>query len=349
MATKFLTEDGVRRLWAAIEAKFLDASEIETIIENLPTGEGDDMIALTNKEIDDITGYVDINTVEDLNTILATKDKATLYMANPIAVAEPITIGAGKDVTIYISNEITNNTTTAAFVVVGGNLVINGRGGSIVGQTPAVAVRSGEATVNGGSYTTTRAGQVMTAMGEGSVLTLNNVNLHGQETAAMAFDGATLNINGGEYETVDNFVVGTNGTTGRGKNTINIKNVKLNAHIASAGYEACGIYVANDDIVTIDGNTKINVDGGCGILMRAGTVTVKSGVQIITTAAAEPGWVGDNKVKMSQAGIIYHEAANYPGKEGMSLVVEKNVIFDVAGEEVEVISNEETPNVTIGA
>ena len=56
MASKFLNEDGVRRLWAAIEAKFIDADEIDTIIANLPTGTAN-MIALTNEEIDTITGY----------------------------------------------------------------------------------------------------------------------------------------------------------------------------------------------------------------------------------------------------------------------------------------------------
>lgn len=57
MASKFLSEDGVRRLWAAIEAKFMDADEVDAIIEALPTGTAD-MVALTNGEIDAITGYV---------------------------------------------------------------------------------------------------------------------------------------------------------------------------------------------------------------------------------------------------------------------------------------------------
>lgn len=56
-ATKYLSEDGVRRLWAAIEAKFMDADEIDAIIADLPTGTAD-MVALTNGEIDEITGYV---------------------------------------------------------------------------------------------------------------------------------------------------------------------------------------------------------------------------------------------------------------------------------------------------
>lgn len=57
MASKFLSEEGVRRLWAAIEAKFIDMTELDDIIAELPVGTAD-MIALTNGEIDAITGFV---------------------------------------------------------------------------------------------------------------------------------------------------------------------------------------------------------------------------------------------------------------------------------------------------
>lgn len=57
MASKFLSEDGVRRLWAAIEAKFVDMTELDDIIAELPVGTAD-MVALTNGEIDAITGFV---------------------------------------------------------------------------------------------------------------------------------------------------------------------------------------------------------------------------------------------------------------------------------------------------
>lgn len=57
MASKFLSEDGVRRLWAAIEAKFVDMTELDDIIAELPVGTAN-MVALTNGEIDAITGFV---------------------------------------------------------------------------------------------------------------------------------------------------------------------------------------------------------------------------------------------------------------------------------------------------
>lgn len=55
---KVLTENGVRRLWAAIESKFVDLAELDDILEELPAGTTD-MVALTNSEIDEITGYTE--------------------------------------------------------------------------------------------------------------------------------------------------------------------------------------------------------------------------------------------------------------------------------------------------
>ena len=54
---KVLTEDGVRRLWAAIEAKFVDNDEISAMLAEIEPGTL--VEALTNEEIDTITGYIE--------------------------------------------------------------------------------------------------------------------------------------------------------------------------------------------------------------------------------------------------------------------------------------------------
>lgn len=238
------------------------------------------------------------------------------------------------------------NGNNIAFLVDGGELVIDGAG-EISGAGCAIAARNGgKVTVNGGTYTSTAAGQAMAAVGAGTSITINDATVNSQEFAVMAFDGAELNINGGTYNTVDNCVIGTNGTAGRGGNTINIKNATLLGKIKSSGYEACGIYIANNDTVNVE-DSEIIVENGCGILMRAGNVTVKN--TKITTTGTAGGFVGDKKKVMSNSGIIYDEASNYPGKAGMSLVCGPDVTFDCSGETVEILSNEETPNVTIVA
>ena len=52
---KVLTQAGVERLWAAIEAKFIDINEIEDLLPEVEPGTA--MEALTNEEIDAIKKY----------------------------------------------------------------------------------------------------------------------------------------------------------------------------------------------------------------------------------------------------------------------------------------------------
>lgn len=53
MAKKYLDEAGVQRLWEAIEAKFTDIDELTAAL----TAAGLEIQALTNEDIDAITGY----------------------------------------------------------------------------------------------------------------------------------------------------------------------------------------------------------------------------------------------------------------------------------------------------
>lgn len=253
--------------------------------------------------------------------------KIGIKLTTDLALTAPIEVGEGKEIILDLGgNTLTANNGTG-IEVKGGKVTIDN--GSITGSKRALTVANGgEAIVNGGTYTTTFEGQVMSTQGEGSTLTINGGNFTSQECGAMAFNGATLIVNDGNFDTIDNFAIGTNGSEGRGKNTIVVNKATISANITSANYEACGIYVANDDEVTIGKDVVINVLNGCGILMRAGNVTVKKGVKInLTTDKGTnfTGYVGDNKTKMTQSGIIYHESANYPGKAGMSLVVEDGV------------------------
>lgn len=313
----------------------------------------------TDEPTSDEDEPTDIGSPEDLTQLLETKDKVEINLANDMVFTAPVTISEGKIVTIHMNDNITNEMTKqlnpetnknewigAALVANGGTLVIDGEG-EISGAGRAIqAQNGGTVIINGGTYTSTSAGQTMAAIGANSSITINDATVNSQEFAVMAFDGAELNINGGTYNTVDNCVIGTNGTAGRGGNTINIKNATLLGKIQSNGYEACGIYVANNDIVNIE-DSEIIVENGCGILMRAGNVTVKN--TQITTTGTTGGYVGDKKKVMSNSGIIYDEASNYPGKAGMSLVYGPDVTFNCSGETVEILSNEETPNVTVVA
>ena len=296
------------------------------------------------------TKRVTVDSVEDIINSIQNYNSVELKFTDDLTLTSSINIPEGKEVIVNLQGQTITSNVATAFTVDGGKLTIGN--GNVTGSQRAVVVSNGgEVVVEDGNYTTTRAGQVMNVQGKGSLLTINGGTFNSQEVCAMPFDGAELVINDGNFNTIDNFAIGTNGTTGRGKNTITINKAILNCDIESDGYEACGIYVANDDKVIVGKNVEINVLNGCGILMRAGEVEVKKGVKInITTDKGNDftGWVGDNKTKMTQSGIIYHESANYPGKQGMKLTVDDGVTISAINHSIEILSNEETPNVKIG-
>ena len=129
----------------------------------------------------------------------------------------------------------------------------------------------------------------------------------------MAFDGSTVVINGGTFTALDNFVVGTNGTAGRGGNTITINAGTFNGGIQTSGFVACGIYVANSDTVVVNGGTFV-VTNGVGILARSGSTTVGEDVVFNVTGNGELGKVGDSQVTVPAGAVLVLDLkANYPG------------------------------------
>ena len=148
----------------------------------------------------------------------------------------------------------------------------------------------------------------------GAKLTINgNGNVNAQEGCVMAFTGSEVVINGGTYTCYDNFVIGTNGTSGYGSNVITVNGGTFNGGIQSAGYVACGIYVANSDTVTVNAGT-FNITNGVGILARSGNTTIGEDVVFNVTGDGHLGKVGDSKVTVpAGAVLVYDLAANYPG------------------------------------
>jgi hypothetical protein len=185
-------------------------------------------------------------------------------------------------------------------------------------------------------------------VGEGSKITFDGGELTAVEGGIGAFDKGEIVINGGKIKGTDNFPVFTNGSAGRGGNTITINGGEFEGNITSAGYESCCVYIANNDTLVVNGGKFVSTDG-CGILMRAGNVTIND-CEIIAgkkdSDSHSPGFVGDNKTAMSASAVIYHESANYPGKAGMSLTIHGGT-FVGADHALEVLSNEATPNVTV--
>ena len=136
-------------------------------------------------------------------------------------------------------------------------------------------------------------------------------------------NGASVTVEGGVLETRDNAVIGGNGTRSgtedKGSTTITMTGGTLIGHIVTSGYVACGIYAPNHGAVTVTGGT-IYADGGVGILVRAGTLEVWD-VRIEATGNADTiGMVGDSRVVVPCAAIVFDEEANYPGMSETDIV-----------------------------
>ena len=172
--------------------------------------------------------------------------------------------------------------------------------------------------LNLNGHTLTATNDIALSAVNGAKLTINgNGNIIAQEACVVAYSGSTIEINGGTYTAIDNFVIGTNGTVkpgdDQGHNTITINAGTFNGGIQSAGYVACGIYVANSDTVTVNGG-EFNVTNGVGILARSGNTTVGEDVVLNVTGNGTLGKVGDSQVTVpSGEKIVIDFAANYPG------------------------------------
>jgi len=324
------TSTDKQRVSEAITKDELD----EAIFEN-------DEYILSDDEISRLLGVAE--TEEDFLALLADSDVVTL--GADIALETPVTVE--KDLTIELNGCTLTGTaaskTANLFTVNGAKLTLKGQGVLNVTGRIAQANDGAEIVVESGSFETN---DVAFTAGKGGKVTLNGGEINAVEGGIIAPEGGgEIEVNGGMIDVSDNFAIGTNGSSGRGGNTIVINGGTLIGNISSADYEAIGVYVPNSDTLVMNGGT-IRANGGAGICMRAGNVTINGGEIVATSGDHVPGYIGDKKTKMNASGIIYHESADYPGKAGMSLVVNDGVITG-AEHSIEVLSNEETPNVTI--
>jgi len=306
----------------------------EAIFEN-------DKYILSDDEINHILGVAE--SAEDFLNALTENDVVTL--GADIELDTPVVIE--KDLTIELDGFTLTGAaaskTANLFTVNSGTLTLKGPGLLTVSGRIAQANDGAEIVVESGSYETN---DVAFAAGRGGKVTMNGGAIQAVEGGIIAPEGnGVIEVNGGTIDVSDNFAIGTNGSRGRGGNVITINGGVLTGNITSAEYEAIGVYVPNSDTLIMNDGT-IRANGGAGICMRGGSVTINGGEIIATTGPNVPGYIGDKKTKMKASGIIYDYNANYPGRDGMSLTVNDGTITG-ADHALEVLSDEETPNVTV--
>jgi len=293
--------------------------------------------ALSNYELDIITGSA--SSVLALKELIARGGNvdmaANLTFSEPITVAQNVVLDLGGNTLSYSGSDY-------AFVVNGATITF--KNGTIqTNARVAQATNGGEIIVNGGSYRSNAVGFVVE--GIGSKFTLNAGEINSSNGGIGAFNQGSIEINGGDVVAHDFAAIFTDKTSGHGGNSIVINNGNLFGNVTTTGYESCCVYIANNDTFVMNNGTLTSSDG-CGILMRAGTVTINNGSITAIRGDNSPGKIGDDATQMSASAVIYHESANFPGKANMSLTITDG-LFTGTDHSVEILSNETTPNVHI--
>ena len=142
---------------------------------------------------------------------------------------------------------------------------------------------------------------------------LNGKTVTAEKDFATVKEGSKLTVNGGTFTSMDNNVVATNGSESKGCE-ITINGGVFNGNIKTKGYIACGVYVANDDTVMINGGT-FNIVDGVGILMRAGKTTIGKDVVInlTNTGTVTSGKVGDAVINITTPShLVVDLKSKYP-------------------------------------
>lgn len=194
---------------------------------------------------------------------------------------------------------------------------------------------SGTAIINNGTLIVKNGAVVSTGncgigVGSNSETTiLSDVTVTAQESAVITSKstGAKIFIEGGTFTSTDNAVIAGNGSERTGNpNIIVINGGTFNGGITTAGYVAYGIYAPWKDQITVNGGT-FHITGGAGIVARAGQVSVNGGTFICTGNAT--GKVGDSRVVVPCAALVFDSEANYPALTNESVILVKNGTFTV--------------------
>ena len=271
------------------------------------------------------TGAGTSQTAEATTTAVA-KIGETAYSTLQAAVT-----AAGQTATTIV---LQNSTTESVKIPAGANITLD-----LNGHTIQTADNSGyDAIVNLGVLTvkdSKTGGKIISkhnsgiGIGPNSTTTVEYAEITGQEGAIGGWNetvGATVTIEDGHFKGIDNAVVIFNGSRREGAaNEITINGGTFEGTIQTGGYVACGIYAPWKDIITVNNGT-FNITGGAGIVARAGNVTVNGGT--FNTNGNATGKVGDSRVVVPCAALVFDSEANYPGLSADSKIEVKDGKFN---------------------
>lgn len=173
---------------------------------------------------------------------------------------------------------------------------------------------------------------------------INNGYIKGREGCVAAYGkGATIYVDGTKQmigndgqsygvtdgspvlTCLDNAPVAGNGTRNATKNyggtAMTIGKSVLIGNIKTAGYVACGIYHPQNGQLTIKDGAQIYANGGVGVLMRGGKLTMTGGEIVASGDKELVGKVGDSRVVVPTSGIVFDDYAGYYDHANVNVAV----------------------------
>ena len=261
-----------------------------------------------------------VSDVSGLNAMLANdKAEVNVTLSDDVAVTSSIVVPEGKKLNLDLGGN-SLSASGIALSVNGGEAVVSNGSVSSSANT-AISVRNGgTVTVDGADITSARSNGIAAT---GATIVMNSGTVTAQEAGLLGFKDSNIIINGGVIEGLDNGPVMGNGSAAGTANDGTNMNVVMNggklvAHIQSAGYIACAVYVPNSGSFIMNGG-EIESDG-CGICMRGGTVNIGANAKITANGATGVrGKVGDSRVVVGPYAVVYDANSKYPAMNTLEL------------------------------
>ncbi len=310
-----------------------------------------------------VTRYVAQVGNEKYTSVLTAVNKAAAGAT--VQLLKNVSMGNAFSVSKQVTLDLNGKTLTIPYIEVNkdGNLTIKDgiaaqagqEGGQLVGTSGNYSVyvrKGGVFTLESGTLTNNSTVEgtsnvVVWVEGDASTAVASTANVKGGKivtngTPVFArYNGATVNVSGGELEGHGLAAIAGNGSKGMGGTTINISGGTLTAYNAGGENDmACGVYHPQDGVLNITGGTIKAVDG-VGVLMRSGQMKMTGGVITATGDANKSGTVGDSRVVVGRSGVVIDRDANYPVAENMSLTIDKDAKVSGTKAAVELLNTNE--------
>ena len=334
-----------------------DDGRAAEMIDRINDLENAEIPALTPQEVKDICDrvydelhfnkYIAADKDEVLAALSKIETSGSITLEDDVDLgAEIIQIPAGASVTIDLGGyemELATSGNTPGIQVVGGDLTIEN--GTIQADKRVLGVWDGGSLTIGDDAEIISGDVAISAVGAGSEVVMNGGSITSQETGILAVSGGRIEVNGGTITGLDNGPLMGNGTRGQGDVEIVMNGGELIANIESAGYVAVGVYMPNSGSFIMNSG-RIVANGGAGVVCRGGSTQILGG-EIVATAhpTLEVGKVGDSRVVVPCAAVVYDKNSRYPAMDTLEVVIGEDAQLTGAAGDIYVLTDEETPNI----